>query len=209
MVNFPWKLNPSEDDMNRIHVAALAAGLAFATAPAAADTVLAQSTFDTGLDGWTSNEPSEIEWSATGGHPGGGVLFHDDINDGTWLEAPSKFLSGAIDFRKLDGKAYIAFQHEIVKDSGTGVIDYEIDMIGPGGTAVFLGGPPPQRLNKWFTVAAPLLEGNWTMASGSWKALMTDVTAIWIRVELVHAAPDVAAMDNITLVKVPTGFVPR
>jgi len=193
-----------------IHAAALAGGLVFAAAPAlAADTILAQSTFDSDLDGWTSTVNGTVSWSAGGGHPGGRMLFSNDTSDSTFVVAPAKFRTGAIDFKKLNNKGYIVFQHELVQNGGTGFVAYEIDMTGPGGAAVFTGGLPLNKLNNWQTVVAPLVQGNWTVSGGSWTALLNDVEDIRIRIELIDGSPDVEAIDNVKIVSHPKGFVPR
>src|ERR1700749_4705874 len=162
---------------NKTCLSVLAAVCVFAGAmPAyAADRVLAQTGFDTGLEGWTSNKTDEISWSAGGGHPGGRVVFTDASNSGTFLIAPSAFLAGSVNYRKLDGKAYFSFEHEIIQNEGTSVVNYEMDISGPGGTAVFKGGLPSAPLNRWQQVIVPLSEGNWTVTSGTWRALLADV----------------------------------
>ena len=43
------------------------------------------STFDTDLDGWTSNTPAEIEWAPTGGNPNGYVQFNDATGNTTYI----------------------------------------------------------------------------------------------------------------------------
>ena len=88
------------------------------TAFAKNDVVVVQTTFDSDLGGWTSNTPAEVVWNATGGNPGGEALFTDGSGNGTYIIAPSAFLSPAVNYTKLDGKAYISFQHLMVKEGG-------------------------------------------------------------------------------------------
>ncbi len=107
--------------MNRYAVL-LASGAALVCLSGAAfaksDSVVVQTTFDSDLGGWTSNTPAEVAWNATGGNPGGEALFTDGSGNNTVLLAPSMFLSPAVNYAKLDGKAYISFQHQMVKEQG-------------------------------------------------------------------------------------------
>src|ERR1700760_3916277 len=77
------------------------------------DVVVVQTTFDSDLGGWTSNTPSEVLWSETGGNPGGDALFTGGSVNATIMIAPASFLSPAVNYTKLDGKAYITFQHQM------------------------------------------------------------------------------------------------
>jgi hypothetical protein len=179
---------------------------------ASADTVLAKSTFATDLDGWTSNTPAEIAWQATGGNPSGVVVFSDQTNAGTYIEAPAKFLSPAIPYAKLSGKGYISWQHKIGKESGVNAVGpYEIRLSGPGGAAKFDGSVPPVTPSAFQTIAAPLLEANWTVTSGTWSALLANVTDMQIDIELVSnntTNEDVEYIDNVEVVSHPYGFNP-
>ena len=179
----------------------------------ASDSVVVKATFDSDLGGWTSNTPNEVVWNASGGNPGGEALFTDGSGNITVLLAPSAFLSPAINYTKLDGKAYISFQHLMVKESGvTGTSPYVIQISGPGGTATFTGAVATvlPKKNKWVTVAVPLLETSWTLNSGDWADLMANVTSMTINMELATnsgANPfDQEAIDNIEIVSHPKGF---
>lgn len=181
------------------------------------DSVVVQTTFDSDLGGWTTNTQPDVKWSATGGNPGGEALFTDvTIGVGTIMIAPSNFLSPAVNFTKLDGKAYISYQHQMVKETGVlGTGNYNIVMSGPGGTATFGGALSIvlDKKNPWITVVAPLVEADWVMAAGgSWSALLANVTSIQIPMEMVSNSSDSTdqeAMDNIEIVSHPGGFSPK
>ena len=180
------------------------------------DVVLVQTTFDSDLGGWTSNTPSEVVWSATGGNPGGEALFTDGSGNSTILIAPSSFLSPAVNYTKLDGKAYITFQHQMVKEGGvTGTTPYVIHLSGPDGSANFTGANAIvlAKKNPWVTMAVPLLEADWTLNSGTWAALLANVNSIQINMELVTNSGtgpfDQEAIDNIKIVSHPAGFSPK
>ena len=179
------------------------------------DSVVAQTTFDTDLGGWTTNTPSDVQWNSSGGNPGGEALFTDLTSGvGTIMIAPSSFLSPAVNFTKLNGKGYISYQHLMVKETGVQAIgNYNIVMSGPGGTATFTGAVAIvlNRNNKWTTVVAPLVEADWVMSSGTWADLLANVTSIEIPMEMVSnegGSTDKEAMDNIEIVSHPSGFSP-
>jgi hypothetical protein len=205
--------------MNRriAFLASIATTLSFSTAALAkSDSVVASTTFDSDLGGWTANTPPDVQWNAKGGNPGGEALFTDVTNGvGTIMLAPSNFLSPAVNFTKLDGKGYISYQHQMVKETGVlGTGNYNIVMSGPGGTATFTGALAiilPKK-NPWVTVVAPLIEADWVMTSGgSWSALLANVTSIQIPMEMVSNSDgtDQEAMDNIEIVSHPGGFSPK
>ena len=196
--------------MNRIALATLAALATGAASWAqAADAVVAQSTFDSDLDGWTATSPSTVTWSAGGGDPGGRVVFSNDNSDSTFIVAPAKFHTGDVDYTRLNNKGYIVFEHELIQNGGTGFLDYEVDISGPGGKAVFKGGMPLSKLNNWQTVVAPLVQGDWTVSDGSWTVLLRDVEDVRIRIETISGSPDTEAIDNVKIVSHPRGFVLR
>ena len=178
----------------------------------AADTVLANSNFNTDLDGWTSNTPAEISWTASGGHPKGGVQFNDMTSSSTYVIAPAKFLSPAISYTGLSGRGYISWEHRVGPQSGVqSVSPYEIRLSGPNGAAKFDGGMPPSVATGFVTVTAPLQEADWTVTSGTWAGLLANVTQMQIDIELITNATtneDVEYMDNVQVVYHPAGFVP-
>ena len=205
--------------MNRstAFLAATAIALCFSTgAFAKADSVVVETTFDSDLGGWTTNTPPDVSWQSSGGNPGGEAFFTDiTLGVGTFLYAPSTFLSPAVDFTKLDGKAYISYQHLMVKETGVqSVGNYNIVMSGPGGTATFTGAVAVvlDKKNPWTTVVAPLVEADWVMSGGTWAGLLANVTSIQIAMEMVSndaATKDQEAIDNIEIVSHPGGFSPK
>src|ERR1035441_676075 len=107
----------------------------FTCSEAEAD-VVASSTFDAGLGGWTSNTPSQIAWQSNGGNPDGYLRFTDATGDSTVVWAPSSFLGN---YASL-GVSSISFDDNIIAETQVqSVGQYEIDLSGPGGSATFLG----------------------------------------------------------------------
>ena len=197
----------------RLAAILLTAGCSLVMRPAsAADKILANTTFASDLDGWTSNTPAQVVWQATGGNPGGVALFTDQSADGTYIDAPSKFLSPAVPYTSLSGKGYISWQHKMGPQANVESISpYEIRLSGPGGAAKFDGSVPAVKPEKYYTVVAPLAQADWTVTSGTWAALLANVTDMQIDIELVTNNGnfnDTEYMDNIEVVSHPAGFSP-
>jgi hypothetical protein len=162
------------------------ATVGFTCSQADADT-FASSTFGTGLDGWTSNTPSQIAWQSTGGNPGGYIQFTDASSASTDVWAPASFLGN---YASL-GVSSISFDDNIISETEVqSVGQYEIDLSGPGGSATFLGNQPPATYpTGWIAVTAAISVGappsGWTVDSGTWLGLLADVTQVQIPIELV------------------------
>lgn len=166
--------------------------------------IIAVSTFDTSLDGWTSNTPSQISWSKTGGNPGGFILFEDVTNAWTVVDAPTAFLG---DYSALKVGS-ISFDHKIIAETGIQSLSpYEIDLSGPGGSATWTGATP-KGVTGWVTENVPLVQSDWTINSGTWSGLLADVTQLQIPIELVTndtipGDTDHEGIDNVMLSSAP------
>jgi PEP-CTERM motif len=168
--------------------------------------VIASTTFDNDLGGWTSNTPAQVTWSSTGGNPGGFANFLDATGAGTYIIAPSQYL-GDYQTLGLNGTGTISFDHKIIAE--TGVIQYnpyEVFLAGPGGAATWEGSTPT-GLTPWVTQTATLnTSDGWTVTSGSWSGLMNNVTSLEIQIELVKNqdnSVDQEGIDNVALTAVP------
>jgi hypothetical protein len=168
----------------------------------------ASSTFDTGLDGWTSDAP-QITWEASGGNPDGYVRFSDEGAGGTHVLAPQKFLG---DWSSLDGMESISFDHRLFDvGSGTvGFLPYDVGISGPGGEATWEG-PTPSGPTDWLSVIVPLTQDEWSITSGAWEALLSNVTEFRIRIEVVnnaagHPSGEIDGIDNVVLTPEPATF---
>jgi len=161
-----------------------------------------QSTFDTDLDGWTSNTPAQISWASSGGNPDGYIHFADATDDGTWVIAPGKFLG---DWSAADGSGAISFDHKVFAvpvGTAINIQDYGISIAGGGNSATWTS-PGPTGTTDWVHVTASLVESQWSV-SGSWAGLLASVESLWIDIELVHGVGgDVEGIDNVTLTGAP------
>lgn len=170
-------------------------------------TTLAISTFDTGLDGWTSNTPAEISWQSLGGNPDGYVRFGDLTANGTYIYAPAAFLGNYLSL----GVNSISFDVNIFAETGVSVVGpYEVDLSGPGGAAHFFGTQPSTSYpTGWITVDASITNAvsapsGWTVTSGTWLGLLGNVTQLGIPIELVTNVhipgdTDFEGIDRVTL----------
>jgi len=153
-------------------------------------------TFDSGLDGWTSNTPAEVTWADSGGNPGGYARFEDATINDTYLIAPPRYLG---DWSGLDGVESISYDHNVIWITGSAFprAPYTVVISGPGGQATWTGAYAP-RQPGWNTVTAPVTESEWTIDSGQWDAILANVTDLSIRVEQ-YSNLDISGMDNISL----------
>lgn len=156
------------------------------------------STFDSSLEGWTG---AEISHMATGGNPGGYIHFVDPDSSGNSVIAPAMFQGDWTVFQSL------SYDHRIF---GTGtinqIVDYEVQISGPGGSAVWTS-DPATGVTPWVTLVASLQEAEWSV-SGSWAGLLSNVTTLSIRIEHVDnsGGGDVEGIDNVRLSGVPGDF---
>jgi len=165
---------------------------------------IATSTFGTGYDGWVPTVPSETSWLPNGGNPGGYVQANDIAGSSIQILAPSNFLGDWSDF---DGNGSITFDHRLFKvgyinNEGLGIGDYEINISGSGGAARWTS-TGPDDATDWVSLTALLDESNWMIVSGSWSSLLSSVTELRIRIEMVDNGTstnrDIAGIDNISL----------
>ncbi len=176
----------------------------FTSEPACASEPIQETRFDTGLDGWAlvdvDNEPADgsVSWQSSGGNPDGYALFDDDPSPTTgYLAAPATYLG---DWSGLDGEGSIQYDHRNISGDPNRTGLHGVIIEGPGGRAQFTGtGEPPTVPSPWARVVVPLVESSWHVVSGTWHALLADVTEFRIRIELI-TGDDSSGMDNIRLV---------
>jgi PEP-CTERM motif len=180
-------------------VALLSAGQGIAQAG-----IIASSTFDSGLDGWTSNTPSEIYFAGTGGNPGGFLGYQDMSSIHTTVSAPAAFLGNYL----AEGVTSISYDHDIITETNvTGYLPYEVTLYDGSGSATYNQGlPSASDYGKWITLSAPIdpaLTG-WTLNGTTATDLLSNVTGMTIVMEVVvnDQVPgwaDFEGIDNVTL----------
>jgi hypothetical protein len=168
---------------------------------------LVKSTFDNDLDGWTEiaiGQPKSKGFTATGGNPGGFFLFKDTGPGGSALSAPDKFLGNWSSYLS------VSYDHKVF-DTGSfsDVIPQWILISGPGGSAEW-NGPTISSQSDWQTFTVPISETSWTVTSGTWAALLSEVTSFQIRAEHFDTnLPEQEGYDNIVLTPKSVSSVPE
>lgn len=171
-----------------------------AAAGGAAGVTLPQtSTFDTDLDGWTLLGPAyeSLQWVPSEDGPGGCLFLRSTGPGLAQISAPSRFL-GSWSF--LERRAALTWDQRFSADFGYQghVSAFAAGISGPGGSALFVSGQSP-LIYRWVHVVAPLVPERWQMQSGSWPALLANVTQVWIRIELVQGYASTHYIDNVAL----------
>ena len=159
-----------------------------------------QSTFETGLEGWTHIGSGLLEHdNRDGGNPGGYARFEDAPGPGGdgWLIAPARFLG---DWTRLDNIGELSWDHRVVSAGDVGnYVFAQAYIAGPGGSAMYTSS---QLLGHgWRSYSAPITRSAWVV-SGDWSALLHNVTELRIRIEGVHnngPQLDIDGIDNVGL----------
>lgn len=179
------------------------------TLPAAAAGADLQSSFDGDAEGWTTRQnasyPSTINWSATGGNPGGHVYDSDLLEDsgpvgtGFSFVAPAAWTvplganyGGTFSFDMKHAAAEVGPVVRIVADSGDS-LSKSFSAIVPNDTV-------------WTTYSVPVRDGEgWFFASGEFSAeatvaqfyaVLTDIREITILGDLDSGSSNAARLDN-------------
>jgi len=171
-----------------------------------------QSTFDTDLDDWLVTGDNDFYWQGSGGNPGGYLHVHDlATGDHNYASAPPKFLGDWSGFTSSDVISVDIYLHNT---SGGGLGHacpyWMFEISGPGGKAYTIDGctyVPPE--DAWTNYQVTFDESNWIVESGTWTAILEDVTSLLINAEFIHGEEWVG-VDNVTLSSSPiTKYSPR
>ena len=159
--------------------------------------------FDAGLEGWTVSGDNTHQWQAVGGNPGGYL----DVNDlAVGLRnralAPPSWLGdwsalGAGDTLSVD--VYVRLITGSVSPP-----NYMFVLEGPGGRAVAVPSPNPPNLT-WSNWSVSLSSADWTMQSGTWAALLSDVQIVQFGAEFVDGEEE-TRLDNMYLSEAPSSL---
>ena len=159
------------------------------------------STFNADFEGWVPTVPAETSWQPSGGNPDGYIRLDDISGSSGQILAPSSFLGN---LTSLDAIGSISFDHKLFQTGfigSDGIVDYEINLSGAGNSATWFS-PGPSSTTDWVSLTAPLVESLWNV-TGSWSSLLSSVSELRIRVEMVDndasSNRDIAGIDNISL----------
>jgi len=180
------------------HVKVVVSVLLFGLLATSVEGDLAISTFDYDSDGWTFG--ADHSWRSSGGNPGGYIHYIDTVYY-PWIIAPSKFLGdwAAMGTMSLTYEAKVFSTGSVYK-----VGNYQVRIDGPGGTAHWVG-PPPNPAAGWLSLNVPISESDWTVTSGSWGALLVDVTQLEIATAYYNnfMPQEITGIDNVSLNVIP------
>lgn len=177
-----------------IFVAALT--LSFTATHAVADVV---SDFNDGtMQGWSVIGYNKgISNPGTGGNPGGFVKAIDRVgsSDNLWAVAPSKYLGN------WHNKAKVSADLIQLSFSGSQSSGVVFQLSGPGGvyTCVFKNRPA----TAWSTFQADLNPALWKCKSGTWDALLDNVTDFRILMEYI-SGDETNGIDNVRVTDAAT-----
>jgi hypothetical protein len=134
-----------------------------------------------------------------------------DVEEGgTFIIAPDEYHG---DWSVYEEAGAIGFDHKLFDPGDVhSYTEYEIHLIGEGGRHAIWDGPMPVGATDWLTFTIPFKASLWNFA-GDWSTLLTEVTLLEIRIELVASNDrpgDIAGIDNVRLISVaPQYDVPR
>jgi hypothetical protein len=165
-----------------------------------------QSTFDSGLEGWTTSAGGSITFSATGGNPGGFLQQADlDLTD-MFVTAPalflgdlSAFLGGTVTFdvRQIIGTAdYPPFGIVQLRSGGNNVF---ADIVPPGNPGV-----------AWSTHSVTLDAASFATSPANFASILSNLTALEVTLESQVGVNETVGFDNFSLavaVPEPSGMI--
>ncbi|MCE5322940.1 hypothetical protein LLG46_06455 [bacterium] len=177
-----------------LFVITLLALLALASVPTYGANV--SSNFDDGtMQGWIAvGDVAAVSNPGTGGNPEGYLRMVDEvIGDVCWVVAPAQYLG--------NWHNKVALSADLTQESfsGTQFMTVEFRISGPGGVykRVFSERPP---LGLWRTYGTALDESLWQCVSGSWDALLDDVTELRMSIEFITGS-ETNGLDNVSLIE--------
>lgn len=157
--------------------------------------------FSSGLAGWTVTGDNAATWSATSGNPGA-CLFVNDLatGDNNYAVAPARYLG---DWSAMGAGDSLSTDLWLQLLSGTPVQEPWLFRIeGPGGAAHAVTNVLPPYL-AWTRYSVSLSPADWVLESGTWSALLANVTSLLVEGEYVSGDED-CRIDNVVLTRDPT-----
>lgn len=161
------------------------------------------STFEDGtVDGWRFEDAAAIGVDSASGNPGLGLSVGDRSSVLSQAIAPPKFWG---DWTALTDSGKLAFDLWIDQSSGS-LYDKEYLVQLTGNGAVAIVRPPDSILDnavgQWYPFSFFIDSSEWTMQSGTWDSLLTNVEEIRLQLEFITGG-EVARLDNFCLLAGP------
>jgi len=178
--------------MKRVLFPCVLLWLAAVTGVVCADAII--SDFEDGtMQGWVAiGDVAGVTNPGTGGNPGGFLRMVDEaIGKVCWVLAP------AVYHGNWHGMTALSADLTQVSFSGSQFCTVQFVVSGPGGQYSYTFGERPP-LGAWRTYGVSLVESLWTRNSGSWDALLDNVTDLKITLEFITGA-ETNGLDNVAL----------
>jgi len=158
-------------------------------------------------DGWSFTGTGSVSNQSSGGNPGRYIRINDATGTSI-VNSPPKFLG---DWSLLDNhEAEIHADINIISSSGgTYLHDFFIKIEGPGGEATFpIDNSIENALGQWYTFSFPIDEASWTVTSGTWTALLSNMNKLSMVLEYI-SGNETVGFDNFCISNLPpvTDFV--
>ena len=193
-------------------VSVMAAASVLGPSEVARGQVIAESHFDRGAEGW--GLLVSTAWSATQGNGGGCLLGSVDepSNTTSFAFASPAFLGS---WTALDGVAQLRYDYRRLFNGGGTVLAFiPLTVIIKGGAGPTTGkatwtGATITAPSPWITVNVPIERSAWTVNTGTWEEILSNVTEVAIELELVSSTgepDDKNVIDNVVLEFVCTGL---
>lgn len=191
--------------------AMLCAALGAVGAVAAADVV---STFDTDDEGWgLLNDATAFAWDGTLGDPAGAIRARDIGSGNVWYFAASSAYHG--DMSAAYGQALSWDLLGIANDHTTIPGSADVMLTGAGMTIGLNAGVQPVN-GSWTSWSVTIGAGDWravtntaggvlggVVSEADVRAVLADLTGLYLRGEYSNVAGDEMALDNVRLVPSP------
>lgn len=170
--------------------------IGLSAAPLSVFVPCAQSDFNTsGLGDWSFQGTNGVSNPGSGGNAGGYARVADRAGTLSLGLAPSIFLG---DWSSLDNNGLVTIDLRIISRSAThlGVSEF-IRISGPGGSAYVTIDPDdfPMSSLVWKTYAFPIDSSVWTVDSGTWSGLLSNITQCLITLEF-YDGTETIGFDN-------------
>lgn len=163
--------------------------------------VIASSSFDAGPDGWTTLS-TDMTWQSSGGVLNTGYIrYNNNLGSNAIVHAPSKYLGdwASLGVNEITYQANIFQTGNFIRQS-----PYRVRISGPGGEAIW-SGPAAEPNTLWKLLNVPVIESAWDISSGTWAAILGDVTDFSITMAYyTNTSPfEITGLDNVSLNAVP------
>ncbi len=147
-----------------------------------------------GFDNWAFQGQGSVSNITSGGSPGKYLKIDNNNSATAYAYAPTKFLGN---WTQVENAADICFDLMVSDYTGSTLLDDAFLRIsGPGGVArIPMTTNVENAFGQWYSFTFPIQAASWTMVSGSWGALMDEVTEMIVCLEFTDGSETVGFDD--------------